>query len=193
MKLKTTLSLLALASCAALSTSAMAQSTGTIELKGFISPVSCTPKLSGGSIQGNTLSLPDAVLTDLNANGAFTGQTEFKFEATGCTTVGVDNMWVHFSGTNVDGNGRIRPTTGTQNVRFELLNGPGGAAIVAGGPVPGVVAPGANQGTAAAFSGSNPNRTASKTYAVRYRAEQALAAADVGAVTSSVTYNVIYH
>jgi len=193
MKLKHTLSLLALASCAAISTSAMAQSTGTLDIKGFISPVSCTPQLTGGAINGNTLSLPDAVLTDLNANGAFTGQTDFTFKVDACTTVGVDNMWVHFSGANVDANGRIKPTTGTQNVRFELLNGPGGAAIVAGGAVPGFVAPGANQGTSAAFSGSNPNRTASKTYAVRYRAEQALAAADVGAVTSSVTYNVVYH
>jgi len=191
MKLKTSLSLLSLAICAAASTSAMAQSSGTLNIEGFISPVSCTPQLTATT--GNTLKLPDAVLTDLNANGAFTGQTEFKFEASGCTTVGVDNMWVHFSGANVDANGRIRPTTGTQNVRFELLNGLGGAAIVAGGTVPGVGAPGANQGTAAAFSGTNPNRTVSKSYAVRYRAEQALAAADVGAVTSSVTYNVIYH
>jgi len=65
-------------------------------------------------------------------------------------------------GPNVDANGRITPTTGTQNVRFELLNGPGGAQIVAGGTVARVAAPGTGQGAAAPFSGSNPDILAPK-------------------------------
>jgi len=191
MKLKHAISLLSLAICAAASTSAFAQSTGTIEVKGFISPVSCTPNLTGGKIGGNTLTLDEVVLTDLNASGAFAKETTFAFEASNCSTVGVDNMWVHFSGPNVDTNGRIRPTIGTQNVRFELLNGSGGSQIIAGGTASG--APGAGQGTSAPFSGSNPSRSATKTYAIRYRAEQALGAADIGEVASSITYNVLYH
>jgi len=148
--------------------------------------------LTGGSITGNTLTLPDAFINDLDAAGKFSGETAFSFELTGCTTAtGINNMWVHFSGPNVDGNGRLSPTSGTSNVRFELLNGPGGAVIVAGGTASG--APGTGQGTSATFTGTNPSRAASKTYAVRYYANQALALTDVGAVSSAVTYNVQYH
>jgi len=147
MKLKTSLSLLALASCAAISSSAFAQSTGNLEIKGFISPVSCTPNLTGGAISGNTLTLPDAFIDSLNSSGATAGQTEFTFELSGCTTsTGINNMWVHFSGTNVDGSGRITPTSGSNNIRFELLNGPGGSVITAGGPAGGA-GPSASQGT----------------------------------------------
>jgi len=197
MKLKTSLSLLALASCAAISTSALAQSTGTLDIKGFISPVSCTPNLSGGAISGNTLSLPDAFIDDLNTN-TYAGETPFSFDWSGCTTsLGVNNAWVHFSGATIDGNGRIQPTSGSQNIRFELLNGSGGSPIVAGGPVPGgLMAPSAAQGTSAAFNPPAPattNRSASKTYAVRYYRQNMLTAADIGAVISSVTYNAVYH
>jgi len=45
----------------------------------------------------------------------------------------------------------------------------------------------------AAFTGANPSRSATKTYAVRYYAHQALGLSDVGAVASSVTYNVQYN
>jgi len=131
MKLKHTLSLLSLAACAAMSTSALAQSSGTLNINGFISPTSCTPSLTGANTSGNTLTLDDVVLTDLNAAGAFAKQTEFTFSVDGCSATGIDNMWVYFSGPNVDANGRIKPTIGTQNVRFELLDGPGGAQIVA--------------------------------------------------------------
>jgi len=193
MKLKYSLSLLSLAACAALSTSALAQSTGTLNINGFISPVSCTPTLSGGAISGNTLTLPDAFIDTLNSSGATAGQTPFTFELSGCTTsVGINNMWVHFSGSNVDGSGRITPTSGSNNIRFELLNGPGGSVISAGGTA-GATGPSASQGTAAQFSGANPNRSASKTYAVRYYAQNALTLADVGAVSSSVTYSVQYY
>jgi len=197
MKLKTTLSLLALASCAAISTSALAQSTGTLNIEGYISPVSCTPSLSGSGLSGNTLKLPDAFVDELDTAGKTTGETPFTFSWSGCTTsLGVNNVWVHFHGTNIDGAGRLTPTSGSGKVRFELLNGSGGTPIVAGGTA-GNVAPNASQGTAAAFDPPAPattNRSASKTYAVRYYADQALnALADMGTVTTTVTYTAKYY
>jgi len=195
MKLKTSLSLLALAVCAAASTSALAQSSGTLNINGNISPVSCTPQLTGGAISGNTLTLPDAFIDDYAATGDTGGQTSFSFQLNGCTTSGgINNVWVHFSGANIDGNGRVTPTTGTNNIRFELVDLPTGNAIVAGGAAG--AAPGAGQGTSAPFNPGPPattNRSATKTYAVRYYAVNPLGIADVGAVTSSVTYNVRYH
>jgi len=193
MKLKHSLSLLALA-CAGFSTQALAQSTGDLNIKGFISPVSCTPNLTGGAISGgNTLTLPDAFVDHLNTPGATTGETSFSFDLSGCTTsAGINNMWVHFSGANVDGAGRLQPTSGSNNLRFELLNGPGGGVIVAGGTAS-ATGPIATQGSAAAFTGSNPNRSVSKTYAVRYYAQNALALSDVGAANTSVTYTVQYY
>jgi len=198
MKMKHALSLLALASCAAVSTSAMAQSSGDLTIKGFISPVSCTPTLSGSGINGNTLTLPDAFIEDLDTAGKTTGETPFTFAWDGCTTsLGVNNVWVHFHGANVDANGRLTPTTGSNKVRFELLNdGTGGTVITAGGTASNA-APNAAQGTAAAFSPPAPattNRAASKTYAVRYYAAQAMSAlADVGPVSTTVTYTAKYY
>jgi len=194
MKLKTTLSLLSLACCAAVSTSALAQSTGTLTIKGNISPVSCTPVLTGGAISGNTLTMPDAYIDNYTAAGSFGGETPFAFEWSGCqVSTGINNVWVHFGsdGNNIDTNGRIVPTVGSLNMRFELLNGSGGAVITAGGTAGS--SPTASQGTSASFTGVNPNQTATKQYAVRYYSTQALAISDAGPVESSVTYNVRYY
>jgi len=198
MKFKTTLSLMTLASCAALSTSALAQSNGTLTINGFISPVSCTPVLSGTGISGSTLTLPDAFIEDLDAVGKTTGATAFTFDWSDCTTsLGVNNVWVHFHGATVDGTGRLNPTSGSPKVQFQLLNdGISGTPIVAGGSA-GNAAPTANQGTAAAFTPAAPattNRSASKTYAVRYYAAQALnAIGDIGPVSTMVTYTAKYY
>jgi len=194
MKLKTTLSLLSLAVCAAMSGAALAQS-GTLQINGSISPVSCTPTISGPNVSGNTITLLPAFINDYSTVGATGGAQAFTFEWSGCSIAGVTNVWVHFGagGTNVDGNGRIIPTNGSTNMRFELLNdGTSGTPIVAGG-VAGAQ-PNASQGSAVAFTGGpNPNWTATKTYAVRYYANQPLTIADAGAVESSVTYNVQYY
>jgi len=194
MKLKNALSLLSLATCAAISTSAFAQS-GTLLINGSISPVSCTPTISGPNVSGNTVTLQPAFINDYSIGGATGGAQEFTFLWDGCSIAGVTNVWVHFGagGTNVDGNGRIMPTSGSQNMRFELLNdGASGTPIVAGGNAG--AQPNASQGSAVAFTGGpNPNWTATKTYAVRYYAQNALTIADAGAVASSVTYNVQYY
>jgi len=196
MKLKTPLSLLALASCAAISTSALAQSSGDLTIKGVISPVSCTPDLSGAGLSGNTLTLQDAFIDDLDAVGKTTQPTDFTFSWQGCTTsLGVNNVWVHFHGNNVDAaSGRLKAVSGSSKVHFELLDG---TAVIKAGGAASNAAPGANQGTAAAFDPAAPattNRSASKTYTVRYYANQALnALSDVGAVSTSVTYTAKYY
>jgi len=195
MKLKNALSLLALASCAALSASVMAQDTGTIQINGSISPVSCTPTLSGTGLSGSggnyTLQLDSAVVDQYNFPGATGGDASFQFDWAGCSvSTGIDNVWVHFNANTVDGNGRIVPDSGSNKMRFELLDGTN--PITAGGPT-GTTGPGTGQGTGAAFGGTNPNKTASKTYSVRYYANSALAVADAGAVSATVTYNAYYY
>jgi len=195
MKLKTTLSLLALASCAAISTSAMAQSSGTINISGNISLVSCTPTLSGAGMSGGggvyTLQLPDATITQLAAPGATSATTPFQFDWSTCATNGINNVWVNFTTPNVDG-GRITPTTGSNKVRFEVLDGTNLINVTNVAAAQGS-APAIGQGASTAFAGVDPNRSANKTYGVRYYAAQGLVATDAGPVSSSVTYTAIYY
>jgi len=195
MKLKHTLSLLSLAICVAASTCALAQ-TGTVTINGEIIADSCTANItsSGGSGSGGNfvVNLDQVSYGIFNAGGVTAGDKPFTIELTGCTTsAGTTSMWAHFTGANVNGNGRLN-TTGTADVTFELTDGFGGTPIVAGGSA-GAGGPGANQGTGATFTGTNPNRSASKQYAVRYYAESALAASDAGTLSSVVTYNIQYY
>jgi len=127
----------------------------------------------------------------LNAVGATAGEKPFTIELTECT---VDDsktqMWAHFTGPQVNSDGRLN-TTGTAPVTFQLTDGFGKAPIVAGGSAPGG-GPGTDQGSGATFTGNNPDKTASKEYAVRYYAEGAVAAGDAGTLSSQVTYNIQY-
>jgi len=191
MKLKHTLSLLSLAICAAASTSALAQ-TGTIDISGTLTSTGCTPTLSG-SVTGTTVNLDSVSVTALTG-GVGLGEKPFTFDFTGCDVIpSTTQVWVHFSGTNVDSStGYITPTSGSSNVRFRLKDGLGGAVIVAGGAVPSGGAPAAGQGTSVGFTGTNPSMEAHKTYAVEYWSAAALTSADAGAVASSVTYTVVY-
>jgi len=194
MKLKNSLSLLALASCAAISTSALAQSSGTIDVKGNILPVTCSPTVNGGSGGAYTVNLPDVHVGQFTGAGSTAGAVEIKFEWTGCTTGAITNAWVHFGdgGSNVDGDGLIIPTAGSNKMRFELLDGLTGPRVRAGGTA-GTTGPGLNQGTAAGFTGADPSKVATKTYAVRYYATQGLALSDAAPLASSVTYNAYYY
>jgi len=190
MKLKHTSSLLVLAICSVASTCALAQ-TGTIDISGNLVSTGCVPSLSG-SVTGTTVNL-DSVAVGALTGGVGIGEKPFTFDFTGCEVIpSTTQVWVHFSGANVDANGRITPTAGSGNVRFQLKDGLGGSVIVAGGAVPTGGAPGAGQGTSVGFTGTNPNMEAHKTYAVEYWSAAALSASDAGAVSSSVTYTVVY-
>jgi len=194
MKLKHALSLLSLATCAAISTSALAQ-TGTITVNGKVIADSCTPNITGGgtSVTGTapnfTVTLPDVSSASLSSAGATAGDTAFTLELTGCTlSAGTTQMWAFFSGGNVNPTtGRLNNTGSSLDVSFQLTNGFGGAPIIAGGSAAG--APGAGQGSSATFSAGS----ASKQYAVRYYANSGLPSGAAGNVSSSVTYNIQYH
>jgi len=194
MKLKHTLSLLALAVCAAASSSALAQ-TGTIDIKGNIASSGCVPSLSG-SVTGTTVKLNTVAIAALPGNVGV-GEVPFTFDFTGCDVIpSTTQVWVHFAGSNVDtasgSAGYIIPTTGSSNVRFRLKDGMGGSVILAGGAAPSGGAPGANQGTSVGFTGVNPSMEAHKTYAIEYWSAAALTASDAGAVKSAVTYTVVF-
>jgi len=193
MKLKHTLSLMALAVCTAASTSALAQ-TGTVTINGEVVADSCTANITspGGSGGGGNfvVNLDPVSYGIFNAANVPAGEKAFTIELTGCTTsAGTTSMWAHFTGANVAGDGRLN--TSHTKMAFELVDGLGGSAIKAGGSAPGT-GPGTDQGSGATFTGTNPNRSASKQYAVRYSSKEALLDTDAGTLSSSVTYNIQY-
>jgi len=184
---------------ASINTQTLAQSIN-FTLGGKIEAAACTPNIAremshasgGGSATANSVTLPDVVATSLDTAGKVFGNTRIEFKASGCTG-NVNHMWVHFTSTNVDSNGRIIPTTGSTEVRFQIFdNSFGGTRIHVGGT--GGTQPGANQGTASAFSGSHPanaNRVATKYYGFNYYAEAPVTT--IGNVSAQVTANFKYY
>jgi len=204
MKRTHVLSLLTLA-CAVASGSALAQQNiGVINFTGELTNTGCTYTLVGSDVsyavintQGvGTVKLGSVEVSQLQAVADTAGDKSFTFELTGCDVSTANNsMWVNFGDgdPNVNASGRIRTTGATPQVAtslsLELLDSDGTTSLVAGQPAG--AAPTPTQGTGVAFTGTNPNKNASKTYWVRYYTEAAgLSAADVGPVTASVKYNV---
>jgi len=175
----------------------------TVQITGTLAQNACTPNLQrsmnhysgGGSFNGSTVvTLPTVNVSALNQAGKVYGNTILQFVATGCTG-NVNSMWVHFTAPNVDSNGRIVPTNGTNRVRFEFFNNSFGGSRIAVGGVAGSQ-PGTHQGTAVLFSGSHPAnsvRVATKNYGVRYYAQWALDNGVAGNVSTPVTANFKYY
>jgi len=116
MKFKHTLSLLALATATAFSTSALAQ-TSTVTFKGEIRDTICTTAVAGNA---NTVTLPTVTSDTLDTAGKTSGQVDFPVVFTGCTTAG--NYQAHFSSAT-EVNGRLPNATGTAaNVSLQLLS-----------------------------------------------------------------------
>jgi len=195
MKIKHSLYLLPLV---AFSTCALAQvnplDPADIRFEGLITASVCTPALSGPSVNGTTVTL-DATTTAALANQGDTDkETPFTITVT-CPTLlsGATQFWAHFEGGSVNSDGRFDTEVGSDNVSFQLLNGLGGAVIVAGGSV-GTAGPGANQGTGSSiFNTDSAPASAAKTYAVQYYAENGLTNADAGLVSSTGTYTVHFY
>jgi len=98
--------------------------------------------------------------------------------------------WAHFAGPNVTGTGRIASTGGSANVSFQLLDEASGNTVITAGGAVGGLGPVGGQGTGSStFAGG----AASKTYRVRYYAENGLTSADVGPVSSSMTYHLYFY
>jgi len=170
---------------------AWAQHEVFVNINGELKQPACTPNLQGQMVSGNAVSLPDVYTDDLNAQNKVYGNVTLHFRASGCTG-NVNNMWVHFTSANVDGNGRIIPNN-SSSLRFEILNdNVNGTLIRVGGSA--ANSPNSNQGTAVLFSGAdpltNPDRVADKYYGIRYYAQAAVPARDYSA---SVTANFKYY
>jgi len=184
---------------------AMAQHTLTLNVSGNVlddpysppsPPSACTPNIQqelrpGSYNTANAVTLPNVDVSDLGYAGATWGNVTLQFRASGCTGY-VDYMWVHFTSSNVDGNGRIIPNNSSQ-LRFEIRNNDVNGSLVRVGGSAGS-SPNANQGTAVSFSGSHPansSRTANKYYGIRYYAQMAVTS--TGNYSATVTANFKYY
>jgi len=98
-----------------------------------------------------------------------------------------NNMWVHFNSGNVVGG---RMVTSNSQVHIEFRNDTASGALVQAGGSAGTQ-PTADQGSAAPFTGTFPSRAASKTYVLRYYANQPVTQA--GTVSTQATYTVKYY
>jgi len=200
MKVKHSLYLLPLALSAAFTGSALAQRFAApldpvdIRFEGTITASVCTPELGGPSVTGTTVTLPPAPTEHLAKAGDVFGETPFTITVTCPTKTTNDDGFplsfaAHFEGASVNSEGRFHSQSGSTRVSFQLLDGPGGAVIVAGGAYGD---PGQGDGSDW-FSGNPPAVSASKEYAVQYYAEEGLTNLDAGTVSADGTYTVYFH
>ncbi|MGS0639219.1 fimbrial protein [Citrobacter sp. VF227] len=160
---------------------AQADGTGNINFSGRLSSVTCNASINGGG-NNATVILPTVQASSLAAAGNNAGQTGFTVTISGCNAAG--NLRAYFeNGATVDSaSGRLKNTAASgaaTAVQLELLDGSQNYTPVNIGN--------SNQNNA----GFIPIAGATVTlpYAVRY---YATGTAGAGAVTSSVTYSVIY-
>lgn len=159
---------------------------GTINFTGAVNNQTCNATVNGATgATAAAVTLPTVQANVLGSAGNTAGQTAFKMDVTGCATTnptGAGTVKAYFEkGANVDANGRLINTAsgGASNVALELVDGSGNTPLKAGDISQ-------NTGNFVAISGGN----ATLPYAVRY---YATGAATAGAVTSSVTYSLIYN
>lgn len=159
---------------------------GTINFTGAVNNQTCNATINGATgATAAAVTLPTVQANVLATAGNTAGQTAFKMDVTGCAATnpaGAGTVKAYFEkGPNVDSNGRLINTTagGASNVALELVDGTGNTALKAGDISQ-------NTGNYVAISGGN----ATLPYSVRY---YATGAATAGAVTSSVTYSLIYN
>jgi len=158
MNTKHVLSLAALAVCAALSTSALAQT--NIDFKGKVVPDSCTITVNGS---GTTLTIPDVTVTQMGTaiTSLATNETAFNLNLTGCVPP-TGTAQVNFSQAAA-ANGRLTNTAGTATgVSLELRSSNDSVLAVTTAPLTSPVAAGIDPG-ATVTSGA-----ATVPYKVRY-------------------------
>jgi len=154
----------------------------------------CTPDIrhheyidKSGAIKLDTINI-----SDLSVAGSVAGDTWVTFGAFGCTGFDVNHMWVYFTSPFVDSDGRVIPH-GHSQVRFEIVDDDSGNRIKVGQGGGGVSPDVPTQGTAATFSGSvlSNQRTAEKTYVIRYYAQQPVTVG--GYPSAAMTANFRYY
>ncbi len=183
--MKNIISLAALGSLLSVSI-VQAAGNGTINFTGAVNSQTCNASVNGATgATAAAVTLPTVQAGVLSTAGNTAGQTAFKMDVTNCATVspsGAGTVKAFFEkGANVDSNGRLINTTsgGASNVVLELVDGTGNSALKAGDISQ-------NTGNFVTISGGN----ATLPYSVRY---YATGAATAGAVTSNVTYSLIYN
>jgi len=169
--------ILAIAAAAVLLAQGAQASDGTISFTGALQAATCT--ITGGGNQ--TVTLPTLATSTLAAAGATGGDTFFNIAVTGCTG-GLTTATAYFeAGANVDSvTGRLKNTGAAANVQIQVLNGSGSVVNLAGATT-------VAQSTTAASLTSNAG---TQSFIARYYATGATTA---GAVTSSVTYSMVYN
>lgn len=160
---------------------------GTINFTGAVNNQTCNATVNGATgATAAAVTLPTVQANILATAGSTAGQTAFKMDVTGCAATnptGAGTVKAFFEkGANVDANGRLINTataTPASNVSLQLIDGTGNVPINAGDISQ-------NTGNFVTISSGN----ATLPYSVRY---YATGAATAGAVTSSVTYSLIYN
>lgn len=180
--------IIAVAALVAVSTLSTVQAAGngTINFTGAVNSQTCNATVNGATgATAAAVTLPTVQVNVLSAAGSVAGQTSFNVGVSGCATTnptGAGTVKAYFEkGPNVDTNGRLINTTagGASNVVLQLVDGTGNTVINAGDISQ-------NTGNFVTITGGN----ATLPYSVRY---YATGAATAGAVTSSVTYSLIYN
>jgi len=170
MKIKNAMSLLALSACAALSTSAMAQSSASVTIKGEVSADICNININGRNT--SVLTLPRVTVSQLPNVGSTAGDSNITINLTDCDpTQTASGVQVNFSSPSTNtSTGRIN--TGVNNVSLQVLHS--GRAINA------TLTPENRLQNTHTPTAVNSAGAASLTYAIRYYRE------GVGAITGSV-------
>ncbi|ATI83545.1 hypothetical protein CGA24_00035 (plasmid) [Salmonella enterica subsp. enterica] len=183
--MKNIITIAALGSLFAVST-IQAAGNGTISFTGAVNNQTCNATVNGATgPTAATVTLPTVQASVLGTTGNTAGATAFNMDISGCAAtnpVGAGTVKAFFEkGPNVDSNGRLinTATGGASNVVLELVDGTGNVAVKAGDISQ-------NSGNYVAITNGN----ATLPYSVRY---YATGAATAGAVTSSVTYSLIYN
>jgi major type 1 subunit fimbrin (pilin) len=175
------LHVLALAVSTALCVPLAAQaSDGTITFNGVLTASTCI--VTTGAAGTFTVTLPTLAASTLATTGATAGATPFTITVDSCTTETSFTPYFETGATTDLVTGNLKTTQGVgkaANVELQLLNGDATVINVAAGPgVQGVL--GFSRSTATGGVGN---------YIVRYKST---GAATAGAVTSSVTYSMVY-
>lgn len=159
---------------------------GTINFTGNVTNQTCNATV-GNATTGTpaSVTLPTVQANVLAAAGNTAGQTAFNIAVTGCLGTNPANAGTvkafFEKGASVDANGRLTNQTagGASNVVLQLVDGTGNSPI-------NVCDATQNTGNFTAIT----TGSATIPYAVRYFAT---GAATAGAVTSNVTYSLIYN
>ncbi|MNG00710.1 Type-1 fimbrial protein, A chain precursor [compost metagenome] len=152
---------------------------GTITFNGSITATTCTVTVNGVNASA-TVNLPAARLSDLGVSGNTAGATDFNVVLSNCTGLPATGQGaaVHFeSGSQVNTDGRLNPTRAGSGVELAIYPRNNATPLMLG------QAPLTAIGNIAGGAITLP-------YTVKYRSISTTPTA--GAVSSSVTYSIVY-